>query len=268
MYALNDAAKTWREAFVEKARVIQALMLRDLRTRFFNHGFGFLVVIIMPLMHMAFIVVIQFFIGRTAPYGNSIILFTATGVVSPIVVMYIARFMVISLLMNRPLLSYPPVTMGDVLIARSILEGLAACCGVALIIFVLTLLGEDAMPQDPFKALTAFGAIVYLALGMGILNGLIAMIYPGWATAFTFSLILYYIMSGALFVPDQLPEQLQSIVYWNPVLHGTEWLRQAYFPSYGRFVFDKTYMLSFASLSLVAGLIMERYARRPLLDAR
>jgi capsular polysaccharide transport system permease protein len=58
-----------------------ALMLRNIRTRFFGNGLGYVLTMAWPLSHIFILVIIFTVMGRAAPYGDSPALFVATGVV-------------------------------------------------------------------------------------------------------------------------------------------------------------------------------------------
>ncbi|PZR50261.1 MAG: capsular biosynthesis protein, partial [Stutzerimonas stutzeri] len=77
------------DALREKRNVMTAVMLRDMRTRFFNHGLGFLVVSLWPLAHMVILLLIYTLMGRTAPFGDSLPVFFATGLIPTLTFMYV-----------------------------------------------------------------------------------------------------------------------------------------------------------------------------------
>ncbi len=56
-----------------------AVILRDMRTRFFNHGLGFLIVSLWPLAHMLILLMIYSLTGRRTPFGDSLYVFFALG---------------------------------------------------------------------------------------------------------------------------------------------------------------------------------------------
>src|SRR5271168_654845 len=79
VYLSNIEAFDLRSAAARQRRVLSALMLRNVRTRFFGHGLGYLMYIAWPLSHILIIVAMFVVAGRTAPYGDSVALFIATG---------------------------------------------------------------------------------------------------------------------------------------------------------------------------------------------
>ncbi len=251
-----------------QGRVILAIMLRDVRTRFFGHGLGFLLAIAWPLAHILILLAIYSAVGRAAPFGDSAALFFATGLAPFMTFSYMSRFVMYATLFNRPLLAFPAVKITDLLFASAILEALGACCMVIMLASLLALSGVDVTPNDPVEAALAFGVAVLLGLGYGFINGILAMVWPTWSTAYTLLTIVMYICAGVLFVPDALPEQLRAIIMINPAIHLVEWMRSAYYEGYGTLVLNKPYVLFCALSSLFCGLVIERTFRGPLLAAK
>ena len=253
-------------ALSQKANVMKAVMLRDMRTRFFNHGLGFLLVSLWPLGHMFALLLIYGLIGRTAPFGDSLNVFFVTGLIPTLTFTYVSRFMSYSLILNRPMLAFPAVTMIDILFARAFLEMIAACLTAFLTFSLIALLGDDPYPFDFVEAAHAFLATLLLAVGIGSLCGVISMFFEFFVTLYALFLILIYISSGTLFVVSSMPSSIADALSYNPVLHCVEWMRAAYFESYSHQYLDKAYLLAWGAGSLCLGLLLERILRRKMLE--
>ncbi len=241
-------------------------MLRDLRTRYFNHGLGFLLVSFWPLGHALILIAIYSFSGRHTPYGNSLLIFFATGLIPTLSYMYVSRFMAVSLLMNRPLISFPAVKMTDILLGRALLEILAAFITAALMFAIVLSIGDNPFPVHPIEAVYAFLASLFLAVGVGVLCGVIVLIAPFFMNIYQLSLIVLYLASGTIFIASSLPEELSYILSWNPLLHCVEWSRYAYFEGYNDRLLDRGYLLSFGLTALCVGLGLERLLRGKMLE--
>ena len=139
MYLAHDEPVGLRAAFASQSRVLLAVMLRNIRTRFFGHGLGFLIAIAWPIVHTAIVVGLFALGSRTTPVGDSAVLFIATGAIQFMTFSYLSRFMLISVIVNRPLLSFPQVKVLDVLIASAILEILSSCLVLLLFIAIAAL---------------------------------------------------------------------------------------------------------------------------------
>ncbi len=250
------------------SRVLVALIIRDVQTRFFGTALGFIIAIMWPVSHIFIVLFINSALGRPTPYGDSAPLFFATGLVPFMCFNYMSRFTAMGLWLNKPLLGFPIVKVGDVLIARAILEVLNAAVVVIVTILILTAIGVHVWPPRPIQAMYALLACGALGLGYGIVNGVITGMFPFWFTAFSLTQILLWIASGVIMVPDELPETARYWLSYNPILVGVEWMRSAYYEGYGlNELLDKPYMLGFAAVTIFVGLVMERMMRGAILKS-
>lgn len=251
---------------VLQVRTVRAVILRDIRTRFFGHGLGYLVSIGWPLAHVLILLIIYRFAGRTAPYGSSMALFFATGLVPYMSFIYTARFIMMSLVMNKPLTALPAVKLVDLIIARAILEMLASCCMVILMCLIFFVLEIDTVPIDVEQACLAMMSALFLGLGFGVVNAIVAVAVQGWMLFFVLVNISLYLTSGILFVPDQMHPTIRYAMSFNPAFHLVEWMRLSYFQGYTASALDKVYLLSWAGGCLLIGLATERLVRGRLLQ--
>ena len=265
MSVLVERGLTVRELAATQGRIIVALMLRDIKTRF-GSGPKFFVAILWPLSHSFIILAINTAVGRTVPYGENGALWFATGLVPYMAFSYMSRFTMLGLVMDRPLLVFPIVKGADLLFARATLELLNASVVVMLTMLIFVVLGIDFTPLDFVQACYALGASMLLGFGFGILNGVIAGLMVPWVTGYAICQILMWIASGILFVPDALPETVRYWLSFNPALQGVEWMRSAYYDGYGTGVLDRNYMIGFALVSLLLGLGLDRCARGKILS--
>ncbi|HET7411103.1 MAG TPA: capsular biosynthesis protein [Pararhizobium sp.] len=253
-------------ALRQKGNVMKAVMLRDMRTRFFNHGLGFLVVPLWPLAHLVILLAIYHLVGRAAPYGSSLDIFFATGLIPTLAFMYVSRFMALSLIINRPMLSFPAVKTTDILFGRAALEAVAACLMAALTFFMLLAVGDNPYPIDPLQAFFAFAAVLVLGVGVGVIIGVLCMINELIITAYYLFVIVIYITSGTLFVPSALPAPIVAILKWSPMVQSVEWMRNAVIPGYPDQILNKTYLVGCALTTVMIGLGLERLLRARLLQ--
>jgi capsular polysaccharide transport system permease protein len=266
MHALAGARLNVSQMLRAQGRILVAIMLRDVRTRFFGSAFGFLLAIGWPLSHIFILLAVNTAIGRAAPYGDSSALWYATGVVPFMVFSYMARFTMMGVVMNKPMLSFPVVKVTDILFARAILELLNAGIVIICTMLIFGLLGIDFAPIDLVQACLALGASMLLGLGFGIVNGVITGLAPFWMVGFQLFTVMLWLASGVIFVPDALPDFARYWLSFNPALQGIEWMRSAYYEGYGSGILDKSYLLFFAVLMLFLGLGLERLLRGKMLQ--
>lgn len=262
-----DYALTTTEMLKAQWRIIVALMLHDIRSRMGGNAFGYLAMGVgWPLSHMLLVLVIYAGLHRTAPYGNSAALWFATGIVPFLAFQYISRWIMMGIVFDRPLLSFPAVKATDILFARAVIEMLNSGLVVLIIFAIFWALGIDFIPHDVVQASLALLAMMMLGLGWGTVNAIIAAAFPFWVTAFFLFQMGLWVASGILFVPDALPEIVRTPLSYVPPLQGVEWMRSAYYEGYGSTVLDKPYLIAFAMVSLFLGLTSERLIRGKMLQ--
>ena len=259
--SLNDGL------LVRQTRVLSALILRDIRTRFFGNGLGYLIAIGWPLTHMALLLTLYYMTGRVAPLGSDLLKFLAIAVAPVINYIYMSRFIALAVAMNKPLLNFPITKLLDIILSRAILETACAICCAALLAAILAVMGTDITPDDAPQAAFAFLSTLMLGFGVGIIGGLAATRAPGVVVAIVLLNIVLYATSGVLFMPDAIPEQFRKILIWNPLLHGVEWMREAYYSDYHSSALSKSYILYVGALFLFFGLALERTFRKFLQGA-
>jgi capsular polysaccharide transport system permease protein len=245
-----------------QGRILHALMLRNIKTRLGGNEFGFLLMgVAWPLSHILLLLIINTGLGRTAPYGDSAVLWIATGVIPFMAFQYMSRFLMLGILMNRALLSFPVVKVTDILFASAIVEVLNAAFVVLVMFAIFWAFGIDFMPRDIVQASLALLAMMLLGLGWGVINAIIAAAIPAWFMGFLLFQIILWLASGILFVPDALPEAIRTPLSYLPTLQGVEWMRSAYYDGYGASILDKLYLIAWGIVTLFLGLALERLVR-------
>lgn len=244
-----------------QSRVVGALMLRDMRTRFGGSYYGYLIAIIWPFVHLAVIAGVQVVLKRPAPVGESAMLFFATGLLPYITFLYISRNLTMSIRANLPLLYFPAVRVVDVIVSRTIVECATAAVVCLMVLFVLYASGADIVPQDPVMAFEGYLSAILLGLSFGVLNSAITLVFPQYIIVYFLFAIILYVASGLLFVAEFIPEKYRYYMLFNPLLHCVEWVRAGYYVGYARTTLSIPYLLSFCVITFALGMVLERLFR-------
>lgn len=263
----RDSGSPHTGPLMVQSRVIGALILRDMRTRFGRKLTGWVIMVMWPLSHLLFIMLGYLIAHRIAPIGTNVTVFIGTGVLPYILCLYPARMIMLCLVQNQPLLLFPPVTAVDVIIARSILEIINAFWVVALFCLTLFVLDVDFLPLRYADAILAILATIYLGFAIGFISSILFKLLRAWIAIQISLLILAYIVSGAIVPIANLPEQIRQLLWFNPLVHSVEWLRSAYYDAYGEGILSRSYLIGYATMLLFIGLIVERAVRGRLLQS-
>ncbi|KOF12961.1 hypothetical protein AC244_32510 [Ensifer adhaerens] len=241
---------------------MHAVILRDIRSRYFNHGLGFLVAPLFPVAHVGVLLAIYSFTGRTATFGDDMVLFFATGLMPVLTLTYVSRFMSSSIVANKNMLSFPAVHLMDIVLARSLLEFVAIVISLIILVVILLSLGTDPFPYRPEQALACMAVTAMLAVGIGIIISVISAMVPTMSMIYALFTVVIYLASGGPIYLDTLPEEVVYLFSFNPAFQCVSWMRQAYYQGYPAPFLDKTYLFLWATASLAVGLLMERALRR------
>lgn len=256
------ASSSFLGALSTQMRVLGALMMRELHTRYGRENIGYLWLFGEPLILASVMASLHSGSGHTA-YGSDIkpVPFTVIGYTTFIMFRGIVNKSEGSLEANGPLLYHRMVTIFDLVLARSLLE--AASTVVAYVVLLLLLTGFGVM-QFPVRPL-------YLALA------LVSMLWFAWAHALIITAASHdnrtvgrlvhpytYFMiplSAAFFQVEWIPEPYRTYITWFPLSHILELARYGQFQSGTLKYFDGFYLWSWCIVLTWIGLLMVRYYR-------
>lgn len=245
-----------------QTRVIGALVLRETRATFGTSKVGYLWAIIVPAAGTAVLMVIFVAVGRQAPFGSSLPLFFATGILTLEFFNKLSKALMNSLSANRALLVYPVLKDTDILYARLIL--ISATYLIIMILFYsgFIILGIADAPHHLEELVQAFFVTALMGFGFGGLNAVIISLWDSWKNVENILMRPLFFISGIFYVPSNLPSPAINILKWNPVLHLIEWVRYGYYPNYDSTVLSKGYPLCIAIFLILLGLGGERLYRK------
>lgn len=248
--------------FAEFRRIIGAVLLQDMRSRFGHSHIGYLIAIAWPLCHIGVIMFAHLIRSSIAPLGDSPAMFVGTGVVPYVLCLYPARLLAMAIPQNRQLLNIPVIQPLHLIFSRCILETLNAMIVLTLFMSVVGLFDVDIFPADTAEAAKAIGAAVFLGIGLGFFNVVMcALLGNFFLLFFVFVMIGLYVVSGVYLPPTAMPESVREYMVYNPLLHLVEWLRSAYYTSYNTDLINKSIILWVGGIGLMLGLIGERFLR-------
>ena len=245
------------DALKSQINVLHALVLHDIKSRFFGNGLGYLVMIAWPAIHLLGIVLINTLSGRLY-YGSSAFLYAATGVLPFICWNYISRFCIVSVLQNKTYLSYSLIKILDIMVARIILECISMFIVISLMFLIFLFMGIDVTTSSPQGVFGGIMSSVFLGIGFGILHGSITSVIPLWNIVYILFIITCWVTSGVAINPEGFPEGIAYLFSFNPLLHSIEWVRSSYYPDYPHHLLDKSYVLEVSFVSLALGLVLQK----------
>lgn len=240
--ALGSVKPSLRRSWSIQRRVIWALFLREIMTRFGRHNIGFLWLFVEPMLFT--LGVTALWSATQSVHGSNlpIVAFAITGYSSVLLWRNMAGRIIKALEPNLGLLYHRNVKPIDIYMARLLLEGTGATMSFVLLTLFFGFIGWLQMPEDVLKVTKAWLMLAWfgasLALFVGTLSETSEIVEKVWSPLS----YLTFPLSGAAFLVDSLPQAAQDIVLWLPMVHGVEYLREGYFGSQINAHYDLAYM--------------------------
>lgn len=244
-------------------RVVGALLRREMLTRFGRHNIGFMWLFVEPMLFTVGVTILwtatKSFHGSDLP----IVAFALTGYSSVLLWRNMPGRCIGALQANLSLMYHRNIKVGDIYAARLVLEFGGATISFAALALLFIATDWMAAPDDFLKVAGGWLLIAWfgssLATGLGVLSYLSELVDKLWHP---FSYLLFP-LSGAAFLVAALPLFAQEVVLWIPIVHGVELVREGFFGSQARAVYDLEYLISFnLVLSLIALIVLRYVARR------
>lgn len=256
-----------RGAIVE-ARVISALMLREIHTINGNSKLGYLWVLIQSVFSIGVFWAVRHYMGAgQAPHGMGMAMFLAIGFgVWNIFSNTISRCMT-AVSGNKGLLTFPQVTELDVMIARTLVTTATQILVTALIIGAGALLLEEPFMLGSLSLLLMLVVLVpLLSLGFGLVLSSLAVFVPALDKVVPMILRILFFVSGIFFSISIFSQSLSEYLLWNPVMHAVELCREAMHAPYVVPGVSLSYLCLIALTMCALGGFLERYVRSRRMD--
>jgi len=245
-------------------RVIGALMVRELVTRFGRENIGFLWIMVEPLLFAVLVGIVWRFMHGPEEHGVSVVAFVASGYIPLTLFRHAVSRSLRVFSVNGSLMYHRQIKVLDFIFVRFFIEAIGAMMAYLFIGGLLIVFNEAPLPAD-------LGAL-----------------FCGWLLYcfFTFSLCLVlaplsetsevlekllpvttYIMipfSGTFNMVSWLVPEAQNAMYYSPFVHAMEMMRYGIFGDRVNAQWDITVPIASSLVLMVIGLAMCRRVRRRL----
>lgn len=246
-------------------RVIAALFLREMLTRYGRHNIGFLWLFVEPMIFT--LGVTALWTATKSVHGSNlpIVAFALTGYSSVLLWRNMPSRVISALEPNLALMYHRNVKVIDIFLARLLLEFVGSTISFVVLSILFMFIGWLEPPQDVLKVCFAWLLLTWFGVALAILLGAISIEFDIVEKFWHPVSYLMFPLSGAAFLVHSLPAQAQTIVLWLPMVHGLEILRDGYFGSQIVAVFDLTYIVVFCLILTLFALAQLRRASRLVL---
>ena len=232
-------------------RVIHALVLREVITRYGRHGLGVLWLIFEPMLFTLGVTVLWSLAKLHTVSDIPIVAFAITGYSSVLMWRNAASRCSKAIEPNLSLMYHRNVKVLDIFISRVLLEISGSTASFAALTIVFSIAGAMKWPQDVVLVLVGWLMLGWFALALGFIVGSVSERSETFERTWHIITYLLFPLSGALFMVYWLPKSSQDVVLWLPMVHGVEMIRHGYF---GNAVPTYENPAYFATLNLILSL--------------
>jgi capsular polysaccharide transport system permease protein len=242
-------------------QVIFALILRETVVRGGKQSLGFLWVILEPLAYVSVTIGIYLMTGRKAHSGLPLIPFFISGFMPFLAFRNTALRVMQAAVNNTAIMIYPQIKVLDIIIARTLLEGMISTVVTAILVGVMVLFGAGDPPSNPLGFIAMIWFAVFVGMSLGATLSVMNQFSRETEKIFRPGLRLTMFFSGVFFLADDLPARLQGIATYNPIFHIIQAAREYFFVNL-RDHSDILFVFLCALPLLFFGLSVERAASR------
>jgi ABC-2 type transport system permease protein/capsular polysaccharide transport system permease protein len=259
----QSLARSW----AIQRRVVGALLMREVLTRYGRHNIGFLWLFVEPMIFTLGVTALWTF--ARASHGSSlpIVAFALTGYSSVLLWRNMPHRCISAIEPNLSLFYHRNVKIIDVFFARVTLEAMGATISFVVLSFLFISIKWLEPPEDILKVFGGWLMLAWFGSALAIFLGSLAydneLVDKLWHPAS----YLFFPLSGAAFLVDALPNAAQHFILYIPMVHGVELVREGYFGSAITAHYDLGYLGCWSAVLTLLGLARVRAIGRKLIPA-
>ena len=203
---------------------------------------------------------------RAPALGTSFPLFYASGFMPFMAYVDIGQKISVALRFSKALMFYPGVTFIDALTARFLMNGITQIMVSGIVLGATIWIAGVDLLLNPIALMHGFFMAFALAAGIGTLNCYLLSVYPVWERTWAVLTRPLFLISGILFLPDDVPPPYREYMLLNPLVHVIGEVRKGIFTTYDAAYVSPLYVYSIALVTLSIGLLLLRRYNRDIVN--
>lgn len=248
------------------ARTVAALLLREMSTTYGRSPGGYLWALLGPIAGIGMLSFIFSAGFRNPPLGSSFSLFYASGFLPFAFYNDLAQKIASAIQFSKKLLSYPSVTYFDAILARFLLSTLTNLLVLIIVLTGIVVLQELNPIIEPNHVINSVLMAMSLGIGIGTLNCFMASMSPLWWQAWSIINKPLFLLSGIIFMIDDIPAPYDKYLAYNPLVHVVGEMRRGFYPNYTGEYIDPIYVYFVSAVTFAVGLLLLNRFNRTILN--
>jgi ABC-type polysaccharide/polyol phosphate export permease len=257
-------AVSLRAAFRVQRRVVGALLMREILTRYGRHNIGFLWLFVEPMIFTLGVAALWAFAAMHQRSNIPIVAWAVTGYSSVLLWRNMPSRCVHAVEPNLALMYHRNVNLLDIYVARLLLEASGATLSFVILACAFVALGTMPPPEDLLKVMCGWFMLAWFGFSLAIFVGTLSEQSEAVEKLWHPITYLLFPLSGAAFNVDALPVAAQKVVLLLPMVHGVELLREGYFGSAFNAHYSIAYLASICAVLSLLGFAKLRKVSREI----
>jgi capsular polysaccharide transport system permease protein len=247
----------WNSLQTQK-RIVGALVMREILTRFGRHNIGFMWLFVEPMLFTLGVLALWTSLGNHSMI-LPIVAFSVSGYSAIIVLRNTISRCGNAIEPNKALMHHRNVRVVDLFISRIVIEVMGVSVSFLVLSSLLVLLGLMQPPVDLLKVLGAWFMLCWLTLGVSFLFGSLFTLSETADRIWHVASYLFFPLAGPMYMVHWLPQALQPYALMLPTVHCTELLREGLFGNSVTAHYDLMYLVQCNLAFTLLGLMSVRY---------
>ncbi|MEC9792338.1 ABC transporter permease [Escherichia marmotae] len=256
-----------RSGFEVQKLTIEALFLREIRTRFGKYRLGYLWAILEPSAHLLMLLgILGYVMHRTMP-DISFPVFLLNGLIPFFIFSSISKRSISAIEANQGLFNYRSVKPIDTIIARALLETLIYVIVYILLMLIVWIIGEYFKITNLLRIMGTWSLLIILSCSIGLIFMVVGRTFPEMQKVLPLLNKPLYFGSCIMFPLHSIPKQYWPYLLWNPLVHVVELSRESVMPGYISEGVSLNYLAMFTLVTLFISLALYRNREEAMLTS-
>jgi capsular polysaccharide transport system permease protein len=250
------------ESLATQSRVVGALLIREVYTRFGREGLGFAWIIGEPLIFAVPVLLVWSAVRSPYEHGVPMMPFLWSGYLPLLLFRHVGARMLLFVRVNAGLLYHRQVTIFDIFLARFLLEVCSNLSAVLASFVLFYALGLLDWPRDLSMFYLGYFFTIWWSAAVGLIIGGLSE-RSDWVEKIWQPIsYLYIFFAGFMYMAAWLPPALGNWALLLPPLQAYEMIRAGLFGATVRTYGDPLYETAALAVLTLMGLLFMREARK------
>ena len=264
MISNSEGHRRLSTAIAVQMRVIHALMIRELVTRYGRDNIGFLWVMVEPLLFGGLVALIWHFMRGETEHGIGLTAFVVTGYIPITLFRHGVSRSVAIFNANSSLLYHRQVKIVDFILVRFFIELIGSLMAFTFAGVVLMYFDEFPVPADIGLTITGWLVYAFFCLSLCLI---VAPVSEMSEVLEKLVPVMTYVMipfSGLFTLAQWLTPGLRNAFMWSPFANAMEMIRKGLWGEQIHAYYDASYVIAVSCVLSLIGLSLCRRVRRTL----